>query len=161
MSAKPLESVLTGSRPPLLPSACLSQMPRRGGQGTRCAGVFLARDLQRRRMRWCRFHVCLVPCFQLKLGSGTFVPARPFPDLICPHWGTPEATVGGTAVRCKVMFHCVMQPVCDPFPESCLVEVRPRMSVIPKILGSWVDNDPEDIQRIQSGMHFLHSSFIM
>lgn len=69
---------------------------------------------------------------------------------------------GGATERCIVMFHCVTQPVCDPFPESCLVEVRPRMSVTPKILGSWVDSDSEDIHRILVGcISFIPHSLLM
>ena len=77
---------------------------------------------------WC-------PVSHLSCALEPLTSARPFPDLVPVrlHWGTPQATVGDEFGRCIVMFHCVIQPVCDPFPESCLVEVQPRMSVIPKI----------------------------
>lgn len=92
---------------------------------------------------WC-------PVSKLSWALEPFILARPFPGSVpvCLHWGTPEATVGGMTGRSSVMFPCMIRPVCDPFPESCLVEVQPRMSVIPKILGSRVDKVPEDIRYI-------------
>lgn len=65
-----LESVLAPPSPQLLLSTCLSGIPRREGKGDQVGWGFPCSRTSEKYDEVDRFHVCLVPCFQLKLGSG-------------------------------------------------------------------------------------------
>ena len=123
-----------------------------------CAVAFLTEDLQRDGMTW-HASVCLVPCFQLKLGSESLMSARHSPTLgwfFCTR-GFYKPQRGHIWEAHNNKYHCVSQPVYDPFPESLLVEVQPRMLVIPKAWGGWVDSGSPRHPPSPAGDAFLPS----